>query len=69
MGPPRKKRVQYQTDFNMGYVTIIMISALTISLVFQLANACGVEITLRDVAAAIAAGAVITGLIFGIFIF
>ncbi len=46
-----------------------MISALAISLVFQLANACGVQITLKDVAAAIAAGAVITGLVFGIFIF
>jgi len=53
----------------MTYVTIIMISGLTISLVFQMANAVGVEITLRDVAAAIAAGAIITGLIFGIFIF
>jgi hypothetical protein len=53
----------------MGYVIIIMISALTISLVFQMANAIGVEITLQDVAAAIAAGAMITGLIFGIFIF
>jgi len=53
----------------MPYVTIVMISSLAISLVFQLANACGVEITLRDLATAIAAGAVITGLIFGIFIF
>jgi hypothetical protein len=53
----------------MASVIIIMISGLTISLVFQLANACGVEITFRDVAAAIAAGALITGLIFGIFIF
>ena len=53
----------------MTYVIIIMISTLSISLVFQLANAAGVEITLIDVAAAIAAGAVVTGLIFGIFIF
>jgi hypothetical protein len=53
----------------MTYVIIIMISSLAISLVFQLANACGVEITLRDVAAAIAAGAVVTGLVFGLFIF
>jgi hypothetical protein len=53
----------------MTYVIIIMISALSISLVFQFANACGVEITLRDLAAAITAGAVVTGLIFGIFIF
>jgi hypothetical protein len=53
----------------MTYVTIIMISCLAISLIFQMANAAGVEITLRDVAAAIAAGAIITGLVFGIFIF
>jgi hypothetical protein len=53
----------------MSYVIIIMISSLAISLIFQLANACGAEITLRDLAAAIAAGAVVTGLIFGIFIF
>ena len=53
----------------MGYVIIIMIASLAISLVFQLANAVGVEITLKDLAAAIAAGALITGLIFGIFIF
>ena len=46
-----------------------MIASLAISLVFQLANAVGVEITLRDVAAAIAAGAVVTGLVFGIFVF
>jgi len=46
-----------------------MISCLAISLVFQLANAVGVEITIKDVAAAIAAGAIVTGLIFGIFIF
>ena len=64
------KRVSWFQLYNsMAYVTIIMISALSISLVFQLANAVGVEITLRDVAAAIAAGALITGLIFGIFIF
>ena len=59
----------FQLYNSMAYVIIIMISALTISLVFQMANAVGVEITLRDVAAAIAAGAVITGLVFGIFIF
>jgi len=59
----------FQLYNSMAYVIIIMISGLTISLVFQLANACGVEITFRDVAAAIAAGALITGLIFGIFIF
>ena len=53
----------------MTYVTILMISCLAISLVFQMANAVGVEITLRDVAVAIAAGAVVTGLVFGIFIF
>ena len=53
----------------MSYIIIIMISGLAISLVFQLANACGVDITLQDVVAAIAAGAIITGLIFGIFIF
>jgi hypothetical protein len=53
----------------MTYVIIVMISALSISLIFQMANAAGVEITLRDVAAAIAAGAILTGLIFGIFIF
>jgi len=53
----------------MGYAIIIMISSLAISLIFQMANAVGVEITLRDVAAAIAAGAILTGLIFGIFIF
>jgi hypothetical protein len=53
----------------MAYVIIIMISALSISLVFQMANAVGVEITLKDTALAIVAGAIITGLIFGIFIF
>ena len=52
----------------MPYVIIIMISSLTISLVFQLANACGVKITFQDVAAAIAAGAIIAGFVFGIFI-
>ena len=53
----------------MSYIIVIMISGLAISLVFQLANAVGVEITLRDVATAIAAGAIIAGFIFGIFIF